>query len=640
MSRSPNYDFFEAQRRLRRRSRVLIAGLFVLLWLVVNWLLIAIHSRQSCNSGSVCETIYYLNVPGLILTGLGVAAYLALASLLTSKAMVSGHSIHEAQGPEHAVLRNVVEEVAIASGVAVPHVFVLDDPARNAYAVSDGRKHGAVVVTSGLLAVVDRRELTGVIAHELAHIRNRDSRVLIVTVYAVGAIVVLATIAVVVSTALVDATKRAGKGMTGLFIGVLALGALFFALVFRLVAVPAAQLLKAALSRRREELADASAVQYTRDPGGLRRALEKVAADTALPRINELARALCIERPRESHASRLLGRWMGSHPPIEQRIAWLQALEGASGADSPAGMMGALPPPPGRSDSANAANRGAPLPAPSGPPASVRVDQPPSGSDRPPERRGRGRGVRFDWSNRRTKVAAGAVAVVGLIGVAAIAGDDPEADESSLDAGQPVSSPERTSSAAETAQFDAATSGPESVAVRPTDPPMSTTTQPVHATTAVVAVTTVAMTTPPTTAVAPSTTYDLSSSATSCEMHAAVRLGSGGADVRCLQQRLSDVTQGAAPIVVDGQFGLATDAAVREFQAANGLVVDGIAGAQTAALLGIWDPVAIQPAVGGLGGAPFRNCAEAHAAGQYNITPAHPRWSPRLDGDDDGFACE
>ena len=333
---SPRHDFFEAQRRLRRRTWVLIAGLFALLWALTNFFLIGLYSRRECPAGttaSTCETTYHWNLAALALTALGVGAYLFVASLVTSRAMVAGDRIRPADGPDTVVLRNVVEEVALGAGLPAPSAFVIDDPSLNAYAVSDGRRHGAVIVTSGLLAAVDRRELTGVVAHELAHIRNRDSRVLVVAVSAVGAVLVAATIAVALATLLGRATRGAGKGAGAMFVGMLALAALVVAVVLRVIALPAAMLLRAALSRRREELADASAVQFTRDPGGLRRALERIAADTTPPaNIRPLARALCIEQPHGAPRSGWLDRWMGTHPPIAERIAWLRALEGASGA--------------------------------------------------------------------------------------------------------------------------------------------------------------------------------------------------------------------------------------------------------------------------------------------------------------------
>ena len=150
----------------------------------------------------------------------------------------------------------------------------------NAFAVSDGNRHGAVIITTGLLAALDRRELTGVVAHEIGHIRNRDSRVILVAVLAVGAVVAVAAAATAIAMGIAKATSGfKGKDSAGFLVAVLALIAFAVALVLRLIAVPAALLLRAALSRRREQLADASAVQFTRDPGGLRRALEKLAVD-------------------------------------------------------------------------------------------------------------------------------------------------------------------------------------------------------------------------------------------------------------------------------------------------------------------------------------------------------------------------
>ena len=327
-----NYDFFAAQRRLRRRSWLLIGGIFALLWALTNFFLIGLHSRRTCATSTTCETTYHWNLAALAISAAAVGVYLFLASLITSRALVAGQAIRAADGPDTVMLRNVVAEVALAAGMPAPRVFVVDDPSLNAYAVCDGRRSGAVVVTSGLLAVVDRRELTGVIAHELAHIRNRDSRVLVVAMSAVGAVLVAATIAVVVATFMGRATRSAGKGMGALLVGALALAAFVFAVILRLIALPAAMLLRAALSRRREELADASAVQFTRDPGGLRRALERIATGTA-PAVNlrPLALALCIERPHDAAVAHWLGRWMGTHPPIAERIAWLRDLEGPQG---------------------------------------------------------------------------------------------------------------------------------------------------------------------------------------------------------------------------------------------------------------------------------------------------------------------
>ena len=207
---------------------------------------------------------------------------------------------------------------------------MLDDPSRNAFAVSDGRRHGAVVVTSGLLAALDRRELTGVVAHEIAHIRNRDSRVILVAVFAVGAVVAVAVAAMALAAAVAGAARASkGKGAGGGLLMVLAAIAVLAALVLRIVAVPAALLMRAALSRRREQLADASAVQFTRDPGGLRRALEKIAVGSApLRDRSALARPLYIDARRDQVAGGLFDRWFDTHPPIEERIAWLRTLEG------------------------------------------------------------------------------------------------------------------------------------------------------------------------------------------------------------------------------------------------------------------------------------------------------------------------
>lgn len=593
MARPADFDFFAAQHRLRWRSRAHLAGLFVLLWLVFSWLLVGVMSERVCEAPSVCETDYRLGAT-MLLAAILVIAYLVIASLVVSRRTVAGRAVQAGAGPHDARLRNVVEEVAIASGVPTPQVFVLDDPARNAYAVSDGRRNGAVVVTTGLLDVVDRRELAGVVAHEIAHLRNRDSRLLIVTVCAVGAVVALATLAMAATAALWRSLPALRRRFTVYFIvGMLTVALAAIAIPLRLLGVPAAHLLKAALSRRREELADASAVQFTRDPGGLRRALEKIAVGRIEPRVNGFARALCIERVDRPHTPGFLDRWMESHPPIEQRIAWLRSLEGSGDTSmmTPAPTAGGTTPP--------------------------RLTV--------PVRRNRGKAI----------AAAGLVAVTGIIAVGVIGGGDADPGQTVADSRSAHPVP------ATSIEFD------EDVrAIAPTTPTATT------GTTAAAAVepSTADAIAVETTLPAPPVRYDVSTAPT-CSMGAAVRLGSSGDDVRCLQQRLSDVAVGGDPIIVDGQFGPATDAAVRQFQSAHGLTVDGIVGSQTAERLGIWAPTPVKPqSAVALPGAchpsyptvcippppPDLDCADVPHR-RFTVIPPDPH---RFDGDGDGVGCE
>jgi len=324
----PPVGFFEAQRRLRRHTALLIAIELLLVWLLGNLLVLPVHRP-------------HLDVQVMLVVALVIALLLLAAVALARRRAVDAPALEPADQPEHAILREVVAQMAIASGSPVPTILVVDDDALNAYAVST-RHGGALVCTTGLVRTLDRRELTGVVAHEMAHLRNRDSTVVWTASFAVGLVVALAAVALLYSERGADrrapidpatgAPRRAltlreldqeARDRSGL--RMLAVG---FAMAMWLVARPAALLVRAAISRRREQLADASAVQYTRDPTGLRSALEKIAAsDTTLHSGGFVTASLWIDTTTEPGVGGWWARLLDSHPPIEQRIAWLRSLE-------------------------------------------------------------------------------------------------------------------------------------------------------------------------------------------------------------------------------------------------------------------------------------------------------------------------
>ena len=225
-------------------------------------------------------------------------------------------------------LDNVVDEVAIAAGIPRPPVYIVPDPDPNAFATGRGPGKSSIAVTQGLLNALDREELQGVIAHEMSHIRNLDTRVMTIVAALVGAVALLA-----------DWARRGmwyggGRGRDNdRERGSGAAGAFFFAvwIVAIIVAPLVAQLLAMMVSRKRESLADASGAELTRNPLGLARALEKN-EDAVEPTraIKQGSAHLCIADPlgRQANVSGDRG-WAGlfaSHPPMAQRIAALQQM--------------------------------------------------------------------------------------------------------------------------------------------------------------------------------------------------------------------------------------------------------------------------------------------------------------------------
>jgi heat shock protein HtpX len=327
--------FISEQKHNRRASVIILAGTFLLLFVVANLVagILGAYSNQDCKAVSaggsfgtrqVCTTTYQVKpvVIGIIL--LVIVGYLAFAWLASSTAALTMVQARPADGPEYAELRAVVEQMSIAAGIPMPKVYVVDDRAPNAFATGRNPKHAAITVTTGLLAVMSRRELRGVIAHEMSHIRNRDIAVTTLAVLAVGAIAVIADIGIRIGIFGGGGRGRDNNG-AALF--------LVLSLAIYLIALPAGMLLKAALSRKRESLADASAVELTREPGGIRSALEKLEADhTVLAHSSAATAHLWIESPLERRPAEGMrgsfGRMMDTHPPLAERIALLRQMEG------------------------------------------------------------------------------------------------------------------------------------------------------------------------------------------------------------------------------------------------------------------------------------------------------------------------
>jgi heat shock protein HtpX len=327
--------FISEQRHNRRASVIILAGTFGLLFIVGNLvaLVLGAFSKQgpcttvrSARTGALqqsCTTTYQLRPTVLAIVALVIIGYLVFAWLASSTAALTMVQARPADGPEFAELRALVEQMSIAAGIPMPRVFVVDDRAPNAFATGRNPKHAAITVTTGLLAIMSRRELRGVLAHEMSHIRNRDIAVTTLAVLAVGAIAVIADIGIRIG--IFSGGRSRDNNAGGLM--------LLVSLAIYLIAVPAGLLLKAALSRKRESLADASAVELTREPGSIRSALEKLEADhTVLSHSSAATAHLWIESPLERGGSKgvlgSFGRMWDTHPPLAERIALLRSMEG------------------------------------------------------------------------------------------------------------------------------------------------------------------------------------------------------------------------------------------------------------------------------------------------------------------------
>jgi len=219
-------------------------------------------------------------------------------------------------------LYRTVENLCIGAGLPMPQVYVIEDGAPNAFATGRDPNHAAVVVTRGLLQKMDEQELQGVIAHELSHIGNYDIRIMTIVVVLVGIIALLADL-MLRFTILGAGARRSNRDRSG---GSAAIIIYAIALVAIILTPIAAQLIRLALSRQREYLADASGALLTRYPEGLARALEKIAADPdPLEEANKATAHLYIVNPLHDHNS-FLNNLFSTHPPIEKRIALLRAM--------------------------------------------------------------------------------------------------------------------------------------------------------------------------------------------------------------------------------------------------------------------------------------------------------------------------
>lgn len=225
-------------------------------------------------------------------------------------------------------LQNIVEEMAIASGLPVPQAYVIPDSDPNAFATGPDAAHASIAVTEGLLQALDREELQGVVAHEMGHVRNLDIRLMTVVAALVGAIVLLADWSARAMRwgGAGRSRSRNGKDSGG------AAGVLFFAVwVVAIALAPLiGQLLALSVSRRREYLADATGAELTRNPLGLARALEKIEAAAApTPSVKRGTAHLCIADPLGRQLDDRTSTWANlwaTHPPMARRIAALKEM--------------------------------------------------------------------------------------------------------------------------------------------------------------------------------------------------------------------------------------------------------------------------------------------------------------------------
>ena len=303
---------FYAQVSANRRNSLFLAGFVVLILCLLGFTIG--YAVLGSPAGGVFATALALTVGTLA----GLTTFFAGDKLVLT---VSGARAVDAQTAPQ--LMNVVQEMAIAANVPMPAVYLIDDTAPNAFATGRDPAHASVAVTTGLLEKLDREELQGVLVHELSHVRNLDIRFSLVVGVMVGAIAILADFFLRFSFwgggRRSDSREGGGGAQAVVFM---------MAIVLAILAPIISRFIQLAVSRQREYLADASAVELTRNPYGLERALARISSDQEVLEVaNRGTQHMYFTNPIKKFEARS-SNLMSTHPPILDRINRLRELTG------------------------------------------------------------------------------------------------------------------------------------------------------------------------------------------------------------------------------------------------------------------------------------------------------------------------
>jgi heat shock protein HtpX len=297
----PKDSFRELQQSNKRKTVGLLLGMAVLIWLI----------------SYAALTYFGMTGVGVLPVAVGISLITVWGSYYSSDSLVvrmtGARIIEEADNPN---LFNLIQEVTIASGLPMPKVAIVVDSAPNAFATGRNPEHALIAFTTGILEVMDRDQLQGVVAHEMSHVANRDTLVSAIAATTAGAIALLSDF---LMRMMWFGGRRDSRDSNSNPI------ALVISLIVMILAPLAAILLRSAISRRRESLADATAVSFTRNPAGLRSALEVLASDSTVVKARSNAVAhVWIESPLDTSS---VSKLFATHPPLQERIATLRAME-------------------------------------------------------------------------------------------------------------------------------------------------------------------------------------------------------------------------------------------------------------------------------------------------------------------------
>ncbi len=263
---------------------------------------------------------YYLDQPVILPVAVVIAVVQAWVSYFASDKIALAVSMAKpADRRQYDELHDLVENLAIATGLPKPAVYIIDDSAPNAFATGRDPKHGVIAVTTGLLAILSKRELEGVLAHELSHVKNYDIRVATIAVTLVGALALVSDI--FLRSLFWGGSDSKDSRSSG--------WAMLIAILLAILAPLAAKLIQLAISRQREHLADADGALITRFPEGLAEALQKIEQyEKPMRSANRATAHLYINEPFgvDEHKASWLATVFSTHPPINERVKRLRAM--------------------------------------------------------------------------------------------------------------------------------------------------------------------------------------------------------------------------------------------------------------------------------------------------------------------------